>query len=121
MTIQQISFDLTAIDGLGITVAIVGYVIVFAALVALYFVFNSIPKGLNFIIKRRLAREGKQKVDNNMNIPGEVNAAISMALYLYLNEMHDEESHKVTIRKINKQYSPWSEKYYNLNSYFKNK
>jgi hypothetical protein len=49
---------------------------------------------------------------------GEINAAISMALYLYFEELHDEESDVVTIKKVSKRYSPWSSKIYGLNQYF---
>lgn len=41
-------------------------------------------------------------------------AAISMAVHLYLNELHDVESGVVTIKRISKIYSPWSSKLYNM-------
>ena len=47
-----------------------------------------------------------------------MNAAISMALYLYMNE-HDEESHTLTIKNVQRSYTPWSSKIYNVNDYFK--
>jgi len=48
-------------------------------------------------------------------------AAISMALYSYFSENHDNESNVVTIEKIGKPYSPWSSKIYGLNVYPKKK
>ena len=45
---------------------------------------------------------------------GEVNAAIAMALYSYFNELHDVESGVITIRRVSKNYSPWSSKLYNM-------
>jgi len=45
---------------------------------------------------------------------GEVNAAIAMALYSYFGELHDRESGIVTIKRVNKPYSPWSSKLYNM-------
>ena len=44
-------------------------------------------------------------------------AAIAMALYLYFNEMHDEESNVITIQRISKTYSPWSSKIYNMRNF----
>lgn len=45
---------------------------------------------------------------------GETMAAISMALHLHLNEMHDEESNIITIKRVSRLYSPWSSKLYNM-------
>jgi len=47
-----------------------------------------------------------------------VNAAISMAIYLFLDEIHDQESGKITIKKVSKRYSPWSAHAAKMNSYF---
>ncbi len=60
-------------------------------------------------LKNRLRREGKPELAELPIITGEETAAISMALYLY-NELHDEESNIITIKKVSKAYAPWSEK-----------
>ncbi len=41
-------------------------------------------------------------------------AAIATALYLYFNEMHDEESDVITVKRVSKTYSPWSSKLYSM-------
>ena len=41
-------------------------------------------------------------------------AAIATALYLYFNEMHDEESDIITVKRVSKTYSPWSSKLYSM-------
>jgi len=51
-----------------------------------------------------------------LQISGEESAAISMALYIF-NELHDEESNIITIKKIERAYSPWSSKVYNFRRY----
>ena len=92
-------------------IALVGYLIVFTALVALYFVFQNIPKIIEWQTRSRLKKKGELKNEEEtkeISIPGTVNAAISTALYLYLNEMHDEEKTVITIKKVSKTYSPWS-------------
>jgi hypothetical protein len=47
-------------------------------------------------------------------LSGEVNAAIVMALYLYQNEIHDQEDPVITMTKVSRTYSPWSSKIYGL-------
>lgn len=118
MLINEITFDLSRVTGFSLTVAIVGYVIVFGALVLLFFVYNMMPKVINFITRRKLRKEGKCDDCEVLNVSGDVAAAISMALYLQL-DLHDEESDVITIKRISKQYTPWSSKIYSTNSYFR--
>ena len=47
-------------------------------------------------------------------ISGEVNAAISMALHLCMEDEHDEEDMVLTLKKVSKRYSPWSSKIYTV-------
>lgn len=119
MEIAKINFDFSAIDGFAITVTVVGYGIVFVALVFMYYVYTILPRVISMNIRQKLRRQGRHKEAEvkNLDVPGEVNAAISMALHLYFNEMHDEESNVVTIKKVSKRYSPWSSKIYGLNTY----
>jgi Na+-transporting methylmalonyl-CoA/oxaloacetate decarboxylase gamma subunit len=121
MELVKISFDLSVISGFGITVAIVGYLTVFFALVILYYVYRLIPRLIHLQIRKKLVRQGKEKEAlSGLDIVGEENAAISMALYLYFNE-HDEESHKLTIKNIQRSYTPWNSKIYSLKDYYKMK
>lgn len=48
------------------------------------------------------------------DISGEVNAAIALALYMYSNELHDQENPVITMIKVSRTYSPWSSKIYGL-------
>ncbi len=41
-----------------------------------------------------------------------------MALHLYLDEIHDEESGVITIKQISRAYSPWSSKIYAVRNQF---
>lgn len=111
----EIIFDLSKITAENTTLAFVGYVIVFVALITLYVVFHYIPVLLNRMTKRRLKKRGiREEVISDLTITGEVGAAISTALYLYFSELHDDEKTVLTIRKISKRYSPWSSKIYNV-------
>jgi hypothetical protein len=50
------------------------------------------------------------------SMPADVNAAISAAIFMYLNEMHDDEKQIITIKKVAKTYTPWNSKIYGLNN-----
>jgi Na+-transporting methylmalonyl-CoA/oxaloacetate decarboxylase gamma subunit len=113
-----ISFDLSALFPDGIIIAVVGYITVFLALVVLYFVFTYLSKVMNYRARKRLRREGQHLAaeEKELFITGDVSAAISMALYLY-NELHDEESNVITIKRVSKTYSPWSSKIYSIRDF----
>jgi Na+-transporting methylmalonyl-CoA/oxaloacetate decarboxylase gamma subunit len=102
----------------GIVISVVSYLIVFAALVILYYVFDGLTKVINLQLRIKLRKQGKLsqiKSDTDLMIPGEVTAAIGMALY-FATELHDEESNILTIKKVSRTYSPWSSKIYGLRS-----
>ena len=109
----------TAIIVEGIVVSIVGYTIVFAALVLLFYFFNLLSKLINKNIKFKLLKQGKlhpADTGKDISVPGEVTAAIGMALYLSM-DIHDEESNVITIKKVSRIYSPWSSKIYGLRNF----
>ncbi|MBE9509412.1 MAG: OadG family protein [Bacteroidetes bacterium] len=119
LLLTNIQFDLSAIDSDGLVLVIVGYCIVFMALLLLYLFFRYIiPSILKVKIGKGRIYEGSDPSGKNqkIQITGEVNAAISMALYLYLSELHDEESNILTIKRVSKVYSPWSSKIYGVRS-----
>lgn len=128
--IQQIASDTTQvtvhknselfmkIDPWGIGMTVIGYVVVFLALLFLYIIFSNLTKILNFNIKRILKREGKEtEIKDELSLSGELNAAIATAIYLYYQEIHDKEDTVLTINKVSKTYSPWSSKIYGLRQY----
>jgi len=101
-----------------IVIAILGYVIVFFALLFLHLFFHFLPKLLYARWKRILVSSGKKAPsEEELVISGEETAAIAMALHLFL-EIHDEESGVLTINKVSKPYSPWSSKIYAVRNQF---
>ena len=103
------------LDPFGIGMTVIGYVVVFVALLLLYLLFFNLTKVLQINVKRLLRREGKViEVKEDIRISGEVNAAIAMALHLYYSEMHDKEDTVLTINQTSRTYSPWSSKIYGL-------
>jgi Na+-transporting methylmalonyl-CoA/oxaloacetate decarboxylase gamma subunit len=119
---QQLIISAAAqgLDPLTWTVVIVGIGIVFIALLLVYLFFRYI---LTFILNFKLRSFARKKGIDPAEVhtaktiqSGEVNAAIAMALYSYFNELHDVESGVITIRRVSRNYSPWSSKLYNMNN-----
>ena len=120
LILNNLNPDFNNIGTYGLLVALIGYLVVFSALLSLYFVFSQIPLLLNLKLRFNLRKQGKECAEKkDFSVTGEVNAAISMALYLYLNEMHDKESNVITINKVSKSYSAWSSKVYVLRGFRK--
>lgn len=119
-SLNNITFDINnIIANNGIVISIVGYVVVFAALVVLYFAFANITRVLLLRQKMRLKSSGDKRelTSDELSVSGEINAAIGLALYLHFSEIHDYESTVLTIKKVQKAYSPWSSKIYGLREY----
>jgi len=117
---QQLLTALAAVqlDPMSWTIVAVGIGIVFMSLLLVYFFFRYI---LTFILNFKLRSFARRKgIDPSeadtarTMMSGEVNAAIAMAIYSYFNELHDVESGVITIKRVSKNYSPWSSKLYNM-------
>jgi glutaconyl-CoA/methylmalonyl-CoA decarboxylase subunit delta len=116
LLLSMMVFDFGLIDEFALVLALVGYVVVFAALVALIIVFNNLPRILNLDFKKYFRKRKLEEIPKKeeVSVTGEVNAAISTAMFLFFSELHDEESGVITIKKISRRYSPWSSKIYGL-------
>ncbi|NTW24376.1 MAG: lamin tail domain-containing protein [Lentimicrobium sp.] len=105
-------------DPYGVGMAVIAMSVVFAALILLYIVFKNTKRIYSIDFKKLLRRDsGKVAViekATEIEISGEVNAAIAMAIHLYISELHDHEEAVLTIRKVSRTYSPWSSKIYGL-------
>ena len=74
-----------------IIIAISGYLIVFLALVLLFWFFNMLPRLIYFKSKREHEKKGKSMPHpDRFKVSGEETAAIALALHLFLSELHDE-------------------------------
>lgn len=106
-------------DPLGIGMTVIGMGIVFLSLLLLYQVFLYVTKLLNYFMKRSLSKKGESKgdIEKQIDVSGDVHAAIAMALHLYLSEIHDFENTVLTMNKVSKTYSPWSSKIYGLRNF----
>ncbi|MBI1937846.1 MAG: OadG family protein [Ignavibacteriales bacterium] len=117
--ISQNAQRFNEIDPWGVGMTFIGMAVVFLSLLLLYILFLNITKILNLKLKRNLERAGKKEkeVIKVLETSGDINAAIAVALHLYMSEMHDHECTVLTINRVTKTYSPWSSKIYGLRQY----
>lgn len=106
-------------DGWGGAITIIAMCIVISALAVLsvlFFIFGKVSEA----ILTRKKKKAKAAADHEVNedhhelAPGEVIAAIALALAEHFQEGHDIEDTILTIQRMKKSYSPWNSKIYNL-------
>jgi glutaconyl-CoA/methylmalonyl-CoA decarboxylase subunit delta len=108
--------DLSKMDPWGGAMAVIAMTVVFVALILLYFCFKYLGK---YYVKRKMGFIKKKNAILEES-PEDVIPAIALALYLYNEQIHDEERTILTIQKVAKTYSPWSSKIYGLRKHPKN-
>lgn len=107
-------------DPVGIGMAISAMSVVFLGLILLYICFKLIGKAAiklrkrNAMIAHHITDKEEAKEKKLGEAPGEVIAAISMALHEAQGADHDVEETILTISRVKRSYSPWSSKIYTL-------
>ncbi|MDE5711802.1 OadG family transporter subunit [Bacteroides sp.] len=107
-------------DSAGIGMAISAMSVVFSGLLLLFISFYVVGKlSVRFLKKNAMKAKGitdKQEAKEKKlgQAPGEVFAAIAMAMHEYQNDVHDVEDTVLTITRVKRSYSPWSSKIYTL-------
>jgi len=98
--------------------SVIGYTIVFICLAFLWFIFSMIPIIIKFFTNSKTQKTNPQKTvqANDEDMQADVVAAISTAIFFYLNEQHDDETYNLTNKKNTKRYSPWNSKIYAMNN-----
>ncbi len=97
--------------------SLIGILIVFSALTLLVLLFMLSAKINTRKVKKRSVEQGTPE-EECCSLDAEKTAALFMALHLYMSETaHDEESNVITIKRIQKRYSPWSSKIYSMNNF----
>ncbi len=116
-TVSQ-NTDMMYLTKEGIVITILGYGVVFVALVILFLVVAGFSNLLKRSTRKKLVASGKAEHGaEEQDISGDTMAAISMALHLHFTELHDIENTIITIKKVQRPYSPWSSKIYGLRHY----
>lgn len=107
-------------DSAGIGMAISAMSVVFSGLILLYISFKIVGKISVNLSKRNAMRvkgitDKKEAKEKQLGqAPGEVFAAISMAMHEFQSDVHDVEDTVLTITRVKRSYSPWSSKIYTL-------
>ena len=107
-------------DSAGMGMTITAMTVVFIGLILLYISFRIIGK-VAVKLRKRNAMKAQNVTDKQEakerglgEAPGEVIAAISMALHEARGADHDVEETILTISRVKRSYSPWSSKIYTL-------
>ena len=104
-------------DSAGIGMSLSARSVVFCGLILLFIAFKVVGKvAVNLSKRNAMKAKGIDKVEAKelSQAPGEVYAAISMALHEMQDEVHDVEETVLTITRVKRSYSPWSSKIYTL-------
>lgn len=104
-------------DAVGIGMSISAMSVVFVGLILLYISFKIVGRvAVNLSNRNTMKAKGinKKEAKELTEAPGEVYAAISMALHEMQDEVHDIEETVLTITRVKRSYSPWSSKIYTL-------
>lgn len=100
-------------------VTIGGFLIVIMALVVLFCIFTGFSKLVNHDFKKAKKEKKANVAPNTSTVAGwkvDEDLAVVIGLALALSkDVHDEESGFVTIKRVERRYSPWSSKIYGLN------
>lgn len=103
-------------------VTVVGFLLVFVVLILLIVIITLFGKVMAPTVKVPKQAKGEAACPacpsvetEDRHISADESAAIAMALYLTY-EVHDEESHVITIKKVERRYSPWNSKIYGINN-----
>ena len=110
-------------DSIGIGMSITAMLVVFIGLILLYIAFKFIGKASVSLSRSRAMKakgitdksEAKEKMLGHA--PGEVYAAIAMAMHEMQSDVHDVEETVLTITRVKRSYSPWSSKIYTLREF----
>ncbi len=114
-------------DKYGVGLAAVAVSVVFLALICIALIISGSGKLITNTEERQKKKGDKAKeraikpVSDGSNMQNEVFAAIAAAIHLYNDELHDEEDTVITIQKVEREWTPWNAKYYNMNQYFNNR
>ena len=107
-----------AIDwGFAGLITAVGIGVTFLLLIVLIWVINLQSELINKTFSSRKKNAAKPAVTTDMHPTPHEQAAIAMAMHLYF-DAHDEEPHIITIQEVERRYSPWSSKIYNVRNGF---
>ena len=105
-------------DGIGMSISAMS--VVFCGLILLFIAFKIVGR-VSVSLSKRNAMKAKGITDKQEakekklgEAPGEIFAAIAMAMYEMQSDVHAVEDTVLTITRVKRSYSPWSSKIYTL-------
>ena len=105
-------------DGIGMSISAMS--VVFCGLILLFIAFKIVGR-VSVSLSKRNAMKAKGITDKQEakekklgEAPGEIFAAIAMAMHEMQSDVHDVEDTVLTINRVKRSYSPWSSKIYTL-------
>lgn len=107
-------------DKTGVGMSVSAMAVVFVGLLLLYIIFRTIGKISAWNAQRTAAKtkglseEETKEAMAKGSTPGEVFAAIALAMHEMQEDVHDVEDTILTIHQTERRYSPWSSKIYSL-------
>ncbi|HBL72676.1 MAG TPA: phage tail protein [Bacteroidales bacterium] len=106
-------------DPNGVGMSLVSMGVVFSVLLVCAIAFFTLAFIIKMVSRRGQMRKARQanmttSTIDTEDVPGEVIAAISLALHQLADDTHDVENTVLTIAKTHRAYSPWSSKIYGL-------
>ena len=99
-------------------VTVGGFCIVITALVVLFLIFTGFSKLVNHDFKKPKKVTATTTPSTSTAAGWKVDEDLAVVIGLALSlskDVHDEESGFVTIKRVERRYSPWSSKIYGLN------
>ncbi|NLA23386.1 MAG: OadG family protein [Bacteroidales bacterium] len=124
--LSKITFDTSAIDAKAWTIFITGFLVVVFAQWLIGVILKQFQNVISLqdkISLKKIAKSKDKTVDTVVKTDtkeqvkladDDKNIAIAMAMHLYFNEQHDDESYMLTINTAERLNSPWAKKSFNI-------
>lgn len=107
--------------GNALIITLLGFSLVFVLLVVLVFIVLIFGRVMSENVKDKKV-EKSVKVQNQtemLSLTDEENTAVALAMHLAYEEIHDEETRKLTIKQTQRECSPWNSKIFGINNLVK--
>ena len=115
-------------DPYGVGLTVVAVSVVFIALICVCLIMIGYGSAIRSFTNRKKKDKAPQAEaaasvvpDAKPSVDGDVYAAIATAIYLYNEELHDDEDMVLTIQDVQRAWTPWNDKRFNMNQYFNRK
>ena len=93
--------------------------VVFFALICIALVLKGFGKIVSHIERHKSDDSQSRRLQRLVfGTDEEVYVAIATAIYMYQDDLHDDEDNVLTIQKVERAWTPWNAKFYNMNQYF---